>query len=56
MKPTRESEKRGICGVCSAGCWIVATYDGNGRTGTGDEWCKLLKNLVGRVGVEPTAR
>jgi cysteine desulfurase NifS len=24
-------EKRGICGVCSAGCWIVASYDDDGR-------------------------
>ncbi|MFW6011686.1 MAG: IscS subfamily cysteine desulfurase [Desulfosalsimonas sp.] len=24
-------EKRGICGICSAGCWIVAQYDENGR-------------------------
>ncbi len=24
-------EKRGLCGICSAGCWIVASYDGNGR-------------------------
>lgn len=23
--------KRGICGICSAGCWIIATYDGDGR-------------------------
>ncbi len=24
-------EKRGICGICSAGCWIVARYDDQGR-------------------------
>ncbi|MHC4777522.1 MAG: IscS subfamily cysteine desulfurase [Planctomycetota bacterium] len=24
-------EKRGICGLCSVGCWIVATYDDGGR-------------------------
>jgi cysteine desulfurase NifS len=24
-------EKRGICGICSAGCWIIATYDDKGR-------------------------
>jgi cysteine desulfurase NifS len=24
-------ERRGICGVCSAGCWIVASYDASGR-------------------------
>ena len=24
-------EKRGICGICSAGCWIVAGYDEDGR-------------------------
>ncbi|MFP4571855.1 MAG: IscS subfamily cysteine desulfurase [Desulfobacterales bacterium] len=24
-------EKRGICGICSAGCWIVARYDDQGQ-------------------------
>ncbi|MBS3732552.1 MAG: molybdopterin-dependent oxidoreductase, partial [Desulfobacterales bacterium] len=24
-------EKRGICGICAAGCWIVAEYDESGR-------------------------
>jgi cysteine desulfurase NifS len=24
-------EKKGICGICSAGCWIIAQYDSNGR-------------------------
>jgi cysteine desulfurase NifS len=24
-------EKKGICGICSAGCWIVAEYDEQGR-------------------------
>lgn len=24
-------KKRGICGICSAGCWIVAGYDESGR-------------------------
>ncbi len=27
----RTTEKRGICGICSAGCWIVARYDAAGR-------------------------
>jgi len=26
-----ESEKRGICGICSAGCWVVAEYDETGK-------------------------
>ncbi|MEW6334839.1 MAG: molybdopterin-dependent oxidoreductase, partial [Thermodesulfobacteriota bacterium] len=30
MKPTAR-EKRGLCGICSAGCWIVAAYDEEGR-------------------------
>jgi cysteine desulfurase NifS len=29
------NEKRGICGICSAGCWIVAEYDD----------CGTLKNI-----------
>jgi cysteine desulfurase NifS len=24
-------EKRGICGICSAGCWVVAEFDSTGR-------------------------
>ncbi|UCG79141.1 MAG: IscS subfamily cysteine desulfurase [Nitrospirota bacterium] len=24
-------EKRGICGICSAGCWIIAEYDRSGK-------------------------
>ena len=24
-------QKRGICGICSAGCWIVADYDQHGK-------------------------
>ncbi|MCK5057595.1 MAG: IscS subfamily cysteine desulfurase [Candidatus Aminicenantes bacterium] len=32
MKDTgKQKEKRGICGLCSAGCWIAATYDEKGR-------------------------
>ncbi len=26
-----QKEKKGICGICSAGCWVVAEYDGSGR-------------------------
>jgi cysteine desulfurase NifS len=29
----QKKEKRGICGICSAGCWVVAEYDGSGRIG-----------------------
>jgi anaerobic selenocysteine-containing dehydrogenase len=28
---TREREERGICGICSAGCWVIAEFDGRGR-------------------------
>ena len=31
MRITNKREKRGICGICSAGCWIIAEYDANGR-------------------------
>ena len=27
----QENEKRGVCGICSAGCGVVVTYDGQGR-------------------------
>jgi cysteine desulfurase NifS len=26
-----KKKKRGICGICPAGCWVVAEYEGNGR-------------------------
>ena len=29
--PGKQSEKKGLCGICSTGCWIKATYDKNGR-------------------------
>jgi integrase-like protein len=40
----------------STGGHKFSTHATSGRTSTGREWRKLLKNLVGRVGVEPTAR
>jgi cysteine desulfurase NifS len=24
-------EKRALCGICPAGCWVIVTYDGDGR-------------------------
>jgi cysteine desulfurase NifS len=24
-------KKRAICGICSAGCWVIVTYDGSGK-------------------------
>ncbi len=27
----KQKEKRGICGICSAGCWIIAEYDDAGK-------------------------
>ncbi len=24
-------ERRALCGICPAGCWIIATYDQDGR-------------------------
>jgi cysteine sulfinate desulfinase/cysteine desulfurase-like protein/anaerobic selenocysteine-containing dehydrogenase len=26
-----DKKRRGICGICSAGCWIIAQYDNQGR-------------------------
>ncbi|MGA2193465.1 MAG: molybdopterin-dependent oxidoreductase, partial [Nitrospirota bacterium] len=28
---TNSNEKQGLCGICSAGCGVVVTYDNNGR-------------------------
>lgn len=27
----RQTEKKGLCGICSAGCWIIASYDEQGQ-------------------------
>jgi cysteine desulfurase NifS len=27
----QKNEKRGICGICSAGCWVTVTYNDDGR-------------------------
>ena len=27
----QKTEKRGICGICSAGCWVVVTLDAEGK-------------------------
>ena len=27
----KDHEKRAICGICSAGCWVIVTYDEAGR-------------------------
>jgi len=31
LKKSTSKEKRALCGICPAGCWVVVTYDGNGR-------------------------
>lgn len=30
MEP-KSSERRALCGICPAGCWVIVRYDGNGR-------------------------
>lgn len=30
-EPLKKNEKRGLCGICSAGCGVVVTYDESGR-------------------------
>ncbi len=27
----RNSERRALCGICPAGCWVIVTYDNEGR-------------------------
>ena len=27
----KKNEKRAICGICSAGCWVIVTYDSDGK-------------------------
>jgi cysteine desulfurase NifS len=56
MKSTT-NEKRAICGICPAGCWVVVTYDEQGRLSTvrpdkTSEFgiiCKLGENSAGIV-------
>ncbi len=51
------NEKRAICGICPAGCWVVVTYDESGRLRTvraddSSEFgivCKLGENSAGIV-------
>jgi cysteine desulfurase NifS len=31
MEKHPKNERRGICGICSAGCWVTVTHDQNGR-------------------------
>jgi len=31
MRSTKNSEKRAICGICAAGCWVIVTYDSEGK-------------------------
>lgn len=32
----REKRRPGLCGICSAGCWVVVTYDEKGKIGRVD--------------------
>jgi cysteine desulfurase NifS len=52
---TKVNEKRAICGICPAGCWVVAGYDDEGRLSSvrADE-TSLLGNIceLGRHSVE----
>ncbi|MDP6179705.1 MAG: molybdopterin-dependent oxidoreductase, partial [Desulfatiglandales bacterium] len=27
----RENERKALCGICPAGCWVIVTYDGQGK-------------------------
>lgn len=31
MRNTENREKRAICGICAAGCWVIVTYDSEGK-------------------------
>lgn len=31
MGKTENTEKRAICGICAAGCWVIVTYDSEGK-------------------------
>ncbi|MGA8179744.1 MAG: hypothetical protein WB792_06765 [Desulfobacterales bacterium] len=27
----QENERRGLCGICPAGCWVIVTYSADGK-------------------------
>ena len=31
MGNTNNGEKRALCGICAAGCWVIVTYDSDGK-------------------------
>lgn len=31
MRNMENSEKRALCGICAAGCWVIVTYDSDGK-------------------------
>ena len=31
MGKHQENERRGICGICSSGCWVTVTYDNDNK-------------------------
>ena len=31
MGNTNNREKRALCGICAAGCWVIVTYDSDGK-------------------------
>ena len=31
MRNLANNERRAICGICAAGCWVIVTYDNDGR-------------------------
>ena len=31
MDKYKNSERRALCGICPAGCWVIVSYDSEGR-------------------------
>jgi len=43
-------KKRAICGICSAGCWVEVTYDGEGRIAAVEADGRSPYGMICRVG------
>ncbi len=47
---TSTLKKRAICGICSAGCWVEVTYDGEGRIAAVEADGRSPYGMVCRIG------
>ncbi|MBT3364005.1 MAG: IscS subfamily cysteine desulfurase [Chloroflexi bacterium] len=44
------NKKRAICGICSAGCWVIVTYDGDGKISKVESDSSSALGMICRLG------